>query len=153
MNRAWNSKFPTLTPHFLAAPLAVTAIQSVPKRSAKEQSRMMLADAVGREFRQCTTALMTCLCSSLSGAPPGGLQGQGLDHLKAPSLTHVAVGAVCRLGLRFSPLGPLHMVGLGFLTAGGWVLRPSILKERGSWRLQHQSWPSFGSYSASYPIN
>lgn len=133
MNRAWNSKFPTLTPHILAAPVAVSATQSAPKRRANEQSHKMLTDAVGRAFKHRTTALMTCLCSSLSGAPPGRLQGQGLDHLKAPSRTHVAVGAVCRPGLRFSPNGPLRMVGLGLLTAGGWVL-----KERGSWRLQHQ---------------
>lgn len=131
MNRARNSKFPTLTPLILAAPAAVSATQSAPKRRANEQSRMMLPDAVGQAFRLSTTALMTCLCSSLSGAPPGRLQGQGPGHLKAPSRTHVAVGAVCRPGLRFSPHGPLHMVGLGLLTAGGWVLRPSILKERG----------------------
>lgn len=108
----------------------MTATPSAPKRSANEPSRMMLTGAAGRAFRQSTAALMTCLCSALPGALPGRLQGQGLDHQKVPSRTHVAVGADCRLG------SDSLLMGLSTQGWFGWVLRPSTLRDSG--RLQHQ---------------
>lgn len=149
MERAGVPSFKLQPPHLLAAPVAA---RSPPKLSPVGQPLTTLTNAVGRGFMQGTSAVTACLSSSLSEASAARLKGRGLDHPKAPSLTHMTGDTACRPGLSFSPPGPLRVVGLGFLPTwwlGARATHPE--RERGSWELYHGSRASFGHYLASPP--
>lgn len=69
----------------------------------------MLADSVDQEFRQRTLET-ACLCSRLSGAPPGNTEGGGQNILEVLSLPHLVVNVGCQLDPRLelsrqTPLG------------------------------------------------
>lgn len=86
---------------------------------------------MGQEFGW-DTAEMACPCSRESQDLDERLEARGWIHLKAHSLTRLAVDAGTQLRAQFLSTWPLHVVSLcdmvqAFSQKGGWFPKVNIL--------------------------